>query len=123
MDLFNLLWNVRQERRINDVQDRAGATRASTSVTNAELRDDIERLTLITRAMWELLSEQSGVTEADLMARVQEVDLRDGVADNRLAPVPRDCTRCGRPNTPSRTKCIYCGEKLAVTDAHGALGL
>jgi len=62
--------------------------------------------------MWELVSEQTGLADADLLKRMQEVDLRDGKADGKITPVPVDCSKCSRPVNPRRKTCMYCGAAM-----------
>ncbi|HEU4532674.1 MAG TPA: hypothetical protein VFS00_01105 [Polyangiaceae bacterium] len=59
--------------------------------------------------------EKSGVVDRASFARmVEQVDLADGLLDGKLGPdqaahAPR-CGRCGRPASPLRPACIYCGQ-------------
>lgn len=74
------------------------------------VRHDIERLLMITEALWGILKEQHGYTDAELFRRVMAIDLRDGRADGRVAPTPaRECPHCHRPMTKGRPVCIFCG--------------
>ncbi len=94
--------------------ERAAAERAKSAV--AETRHDIERLLMITEALWGILKEQHGYTDEELFRRITEIDLRDGRADGRVAatPVP-PCPHCGRLTAKHRPLCIYCGKPM-VTD-------
>jgi hypothetical protein len=91
------------------------ATRAearSDKVTSqiARLEDRFERLLLVNAAMWSLLREKTGLTEAALLERVKEVDLTDGRLDGRVAPGgPATCDACGRAFAPRHARCIWCG--------------
>jgi ribosomal protein L32 len=70
----------------------------------------IDRLVLICRAMWELLQERTDLTDADLAAKVREIDQRDGQTDGKLkAPKTAACPSCGRPMALRNVKCLYCG--------------
>lgn len=74
---------------------------------------DIERLLMITEALWMLLKSEHGYKDADLVRLVGEIDLRDGSLDGRVAPKPpQDCSHCHRPLFKSRPLCIYCGEAV-----------
>ena len=81
-----------------------------------ELGTRIERLHLATMAMWELFSERLGVTEEQFLAKVQEIDLRDGRLDGRLSKraqgAPVSCGACGRTNHAKRSSCLYCTAEL-----------
>ena len=78
-------------------------------------RADIERLLMITEALWQILKEQHGYTDAELFRRVTEIDLRDGRADGRVAPSPpRKCPHCDRVMVKNRPLCIFCGKPSMV---------
>ncbi len=89
------------------------ARRAESRVDLQEM--DIERLLLITQALWEMLKEQHGYTDTDLIKRVAEIDLRDGKLDGRVAPQggPKGCPHCGRTLLGNRPVCLYCGKPVA----------
>src|SRR5690242_15381797 len=48
------------------------------------MQQDIERLMMITEAMWMLLQRAHGYTDTDLKNLINEIDLRDGVLDGRV---------------------------------------
>ena len=78
-------------------------------------RADIERLLMITEALWQILKEQHGYTDAELFRRITEIDLRDGRADGRVAPSPpRKCPHCDRVMVKNRPICIFCGKPSLV---------
>lgn len=76
---------------------------------------DIERLLLLTEALWSLLKEEHGYEDEELVRRVLEIDSRDGRIDGRLAAKPpEDCPHCNRPVPSERRYCLYCGEPVPV---------
>ncbi|MEM1027252.1 MAG: hypothetical protein AAGJ38_04145 [Planctomycetota bacterium] len=75
----------------------------------AHLEDRFERLHLVTMAMWSLLEEKLGVTEEELVAKVMEIDLRDGNMDGKVTRTVQTCTACNRPVHPRHQRCLYCG--------------
>lgn len=77
-----------------------------------ELQRRVDSIALACQAMWELVAERNGLTDADLLQRMTEVDLRDGKADGKMTQVPKTCTACDRPVNPRRRQCMYCGEKM-----------
>jgi len=81
-----------------------------------DLRESVDRLALVCRAMWELMKE-SGLTEEALLEKVEEVDLADGVIDGRHRPPPQPCSSCSRPNHPKRRVCLYCGAVVVPPSA------
>ncbi len=82
---------------------------------NERLRHDVDRLLMITEALWLMLKQQHGFKDEDLAVRVQEIDLRDGQLDGKggkVASAP--CPQCGRVNSNRYPRCIYCGTALPV---------
>lgn len=77
------------------------------------LREDVERLLIITEALWGILREEIGCTDDELVERMEEIDLRDGRLDGRVAPGPAEpCSRCGRKVSRFRRYCLFCGTLL-----------
>ena len=78
------------------------------------LRCDIERLLMISEAMWSILKEKFGYQDMELINRVMEIDRRDGKLDGRVAASPPpSCPKCGRTLERKRAVCIYCGQLIA----------
>ena len=75
------------------------------------LEDDIDRLTLITQAMWELLREKVGIEESELTALIEEIDLRDGRLDGKITKTPQKCSKCTQSVSVKTNVCFYCGHK------------
>ena len=87
------------------------ANRATERSVETEL--DLERLQLVTQAMWEFLQEKTGLTDADLEAKVQEIDLRDGQSDGKMARQIAICGHCHRKTgVRAHRRCFYCGTTL-----------
>ncbi len=114
MDM-NLFWNVAQQQQLRDTHravDAATDTAHRATQEAVELRASIERLALASRAMWELLAQQTALGEEDLLAKVRELDLRDGSPDGKLRPEPKRCAKCTRTNNARHVNCLYCGNPL-----------
>ena len=78
------------------------------------LRSDIERLLMITEALWGILKDKHGYTDEELTNRVTEIDRRDGRVDGRVAQAPPGtCPRCNRTLERKRPFCLYCGQAIA----------
>lgn len=87
--------------------ERAAQSAAQSAQT---LQLEIERLFMITEALWTLLKEQHGYSDQHLEDLVAGIDLRDGKLDGKAAsPSPRACPACGRPLSRRRALCVYCG--------------
>ena len=77
--------------------------------------NDVERLFMITEALWTLLKELHGLTDADLENVIQEVDIRSGKLDGKRARQERPlCPSCGRRNSGRMPACMYCGAALSI---------
>ncbi len=110
-----MLWDMIQQSQIHDAQSSAStAQRRADQVRHevAQSQSTIDALALSCAAMWELLSEKLGVTEQELMAKIEEIDLRDGKLDGKIAGVKLQCSGCGRSNNSKRGRCLYCGTTL-----------
>ena len=75
-----------------------------------ELRHQVERLSLLNQALWELIRGKAGLTDADLERMANEIDLRDGVADGKIGGGAVACPTCHRVSNAKHFKCLYCGE-------------
>ena len=91
----------------------AEARKAVSEVEN--LKYDVERLLIITEALWTILKEQHGYDDNELIRRVAEIDLRDGKLDGKLTKEPpTECPHCHRTMIKRRPYCMYCGKPVAV---------
>lgn len=77
-----------------------------------ELKHEVERLSLICEALWELLKEKHGLEDIDLIERMTHLDLMDGKYDGKkvMPSEPVKCRRCGRIMASQHLSCLYCGE-------------
>ncbi len=79
------------------------------------LRQDVDRLLMITEALWSFMKKEHGYTDDQLADAIKDIDLRDGRVDGKAqAPAPAPCPNCGKVNSAHRTRCIYCGQELPV---------
>lgn len=73
------------------------------------LSDRLDRMALISQTMWELLRERTNLTNEEIVAKMEEIDLRDGVADGKIRPKVFICETCGHKVNDTNERCIYCG--------------
>lgn len=108
-----MLWDFIQQRQIDNVlatAERAKDSALKAAVADRELSDRLDRLALVTQAMWELLSSVHRISEDQLKQKMQEIDLRDGTSSN----TGEKCKRCDRIYSTRHNQCLYCGEKNLV---------
>ena len=93
-----------------DAQHARDVARES-AMSSDKTRKNTERLYLVVQAMWELLKDKAGLTDADLDAKVQEIDMRDGRLDGQDSTQtdPLTCHQCGRTILSGQAQCSWCG--------------
>ncbi|WP_397568828.1 hypothetical protein [Schlesneria sp. T3-172] len=119
-----MLWDLIQQSQISQAKFQSQHAEAAAADAHAEIRllkirlqkleEAFDRLTMSTMAIAEILCEQGQLTEEEVEAKIEEIDLRDGTLDGRLrqpAPVSQ-CAKCRHANSARRSKCLYCGEPL-----------
>lgn len=74
------------------------------------LSEKIDQLYIMNLASLELLNDL-GVSRSQIQAKMEEIDLRDGKADGKVAP-QTECSDCGHRVSKRRTHCFYCGSKV-----------
>lgn len=113
-----MLWDLIQQSQIHDAQSSASDANRRTDQVRHDVRrtqQTIDALSLSCTAMWELLSEKLGVTDDELLAKIEEIDLRDGELDGKMAGGKQKCSGCGRSNNAKRRRCLYCGTSFPRT--------
>lgn len=104
---------------VEDHKKEIHAQLASHSAAEARLQSramqaDIEKLFMITQALWELLKTEHGYTDEMLANKVTDIDLSDGRLDGKVAKKGRpDCPSCGR-RLGRHPVCIYCGAQTVA---------
>jgi len=93
---------------------QANSTAHESAIVADKAKRNAERLYMVAQAMWELCRDKLGLTDADLEAKVREIDMRDGHLDGRDATQTesRKCGKCGRGILAGQAKCSWCGEVL-----------
>ena len=90
-------------------QARLEAREAQTSVMLVQ--HDIDRLLMVTEALWLFVKEQHGYSDEDLVKVISEIEMRDSQSPKH---VPVTCPACGRINSGKREMCIYCGKPIPM---------
>jgi len=120
-DFFNWLFEAAQGGPPDPLAPVKEAPRPSAAADDSrrDMERRYERLRLVTMAMWALLKERSGLTEADLQKYVNQVDLIDGKLDGRLTREKGiiECAKCHRRVLKTALACVYCGEPNGQGDS------
>ena len=107
-----MIWEIHQQAKIHKAEDNARKASNKVDQFDTEIRDlrrHLDRLSLASQSMWELLREHSELTEEDLEAKILEVDGRDGIVDGKISRQITVCGNCGKNTNTRRTICIMCG--------------
>ena len=90
--------------------EAASAARQAKSQVEG-LEQDVERLLMITEALWSILKEVHGYDDRELFRRVVDIDMRDGRLDGKVAKKEApNCPHCGRKMIGAKPMCLYCGK-------------
>lgn len=118
-----MIWEAFQNQRIAEAKTKAESASKTSFETKTSVDDlarKVDYLALICRAMWGLIQEHTELTDKDLLARVKEMDMRDGVPDGRFRET-KHCIECGRVTAAKQSACIYCGAENPITNAFSKL--
>lgn len=98
---------------------RSAAVADGTHHTNRieDLDERVDKLFMIMRAVWALLEEQ-GYTADELSAKLEEIDVEDGVADGQVRAPLVDCPSCQSKVAPGLRNCQLCGTEVRSDTGH-----
>ncbi len=112
MDLFLDLY---QQGKISDAHGKAANAIDRTKRLEEEVGDlkrKCDALTIACQSLWEIVRTRLTLDEQMMLAKMQEIDLRDGKLDGKIASKGSTCSNCSRPNSTKRHCCLYCGARL-----------
>ncbi len=84
------------------------------------MRERTDRLVLVAQAMWTLMTEKLGVTDADLVKRMTDLDASDGTVDGRVTAPPVRCS-CGAMVCRKLGRCLFCGKPYGAAGTFDTL--
>ena len=123
LNLFSLLLGAYQGRdddsSVGGPPTLPGATVDPSAASRVDQR--VDQMLLVVQAMWTLVQEKTGLTDAELLARVTELDERDGTKDGRFRRPPVKCARCGATVARRFNRCLYCGQQYTGGTAFEAI--
>jgi hypothetical protein len=89
------------------------AREARTAQADArEIEQRLDRTLLACEAMWSIMRDKLGVTDIELVERINEIDLSDGNLDGKAKKSAVACPKCNRAISPRFPKCMYCGQPI-----------
>lgn len=77
--------------------------------TQAVLKERLDRLTLVTRALWSFLRERQGLTPVELQQRMRLVEAEADPFRFDEGPSLAPCPQCQHRISSRDRKCVYCG--------------
>lgn len=98
--------------RVTSKVERAASEMEAVVKEMHDLQQRLEKLSLCCQALWELLKDNTSLTEEDLAIKMTELDLQDGKLDGRLGKQILVCPNCERRGNSKRNTCLYCGFAL-----------
>lgn len=117
-----MFWEFYQQSQIHRAQAKASRAQLKVEQTKDQiqlLENKIESLALACQSLWEIIEEKTNINSEQLHAKMEEVDLRDGIKDGKLSSTPMTCHQCGRKTSRRRPICLYCGAENQSKEVFG----
>ena len=117
-----MFWELYQFHRIGRNERKASRAQLKAEQSFAHiqrLESKIETLALACQSLWEILRDNTDLTEQELEDKMEEIDLRDGRLDGKLSKVTDACANCGRKTSRRRSTCLYCGASTEGSEVFG----
>jgi hypothetical protein len=110
--MIEFLWDIHQQHRINETSEESGRVNQKVNSTTEQVRAleaALQRISLASQAMWEILQARLGVTGVELLEKMSEIDLRDGKHDGKIGHTVVACPKCSRNVSSRKLSCLFCG--------------
>lgn len=106
--------NMAQANIASANASEAARRTAEVRTQSEAIQGDVERLFMITEALWTILKKEHGYSDEDLGLLIQEIDLRDGKLDGKVSKQQNPtCPECNRTLIGRHQMCLYCGAAVA----------
>lgn len=112
MDMYDMVQRNQignTSNRVNSVADQVHHQAKRTGHEIDALEERLERMRTLCDAMWQLLCETTGLTDAHLAYRLYELDIADGERDGTKKLAPKRCTGCQAMVSAQLKACQFCG--------------
>ncbi|MDA3962141.1 MAG: hypothetical protein PF961_15220 [Planctomycetota bacterium] len=106
---MSVSWSMYQGATIAGEAGRATSRSEHVADEVVRLSQKLDALALLCQAQWEIIRDNTGLSDEDIAKKAQEIDLRDGAADGKMGRVKRTCNACNRPLHRRHDTCLYCG--------------
>lgn len=101
--------------RLDDLTDPVGlegSANIRAQQKASEVGARMDRMLLACEALWSLMREKFGMTDVDLLHRINDLDLSDGQLDGKVRKPAVACPKCGRTISRKNPTCMYCGQPI-----------
>ena len=104
--------HMRTRMDLGAAQAKAESATRKAEDVEMELEMKIDKLSLITQALWSFIRQNHSMTDDALMDKVKEIDMRDGILDGKVSKGrAKQCPDCNRVMNKMHSKCLYCGHE------------
>lgn len=113
--MIDFIWDIYQQKNIREAKAEAAQAKQGADLSAERIKElefSLQRMALVSQAMWELLRSRMDVTEDDSLGKINEIDVRDGSKDQRMSPQVAACPECTRTVSTRNLRCIYCGTEV-----------
>ena len=116
MTMFGSVFAHSAARAIGGDTSAADASRSAGAARRdaREVEDRLDRALLACEAMWSILRDKLGVTDLELIERINDIDLSDGRLDGKVRKTAVACPKCNRTISQRFPKCMYCGQPIMI---------
>lgn len=119
---MSIFWGMYHETGAATAASAAGRAESVARSVQDKVRtieDRVDSLALLCQAMWELLRDNTALSEDDIERKSIEIDMRDGVRNQRLGHATSTCASCNRPLHRRHARCLYCGAEVSDAPRFG----